>query len=490
MKLASEIGVDAAKANTNRIHWQRPILSLFSDVYEDFGFTIRHLILDEAQSAKKLTGLTHAAIKSLSYASVIMVSGTFLANRWTDVYGLIDFLPGHPIDSMSTFLRIFATKVEGKWRDPPSTKQNRLIKFLMAFTIARPSSLLALPGLVISTRTFTIPFQSSDMVLYLTKKFYDELKKAGSAGVVESILTNDRANKALIYATRAQLHAAHPLLSDEEAPGAKEIIKKKCQQLRSVVSVNSGVGNGGSLPTALDLVKFLEAAHGAIRPPQHEESNEDLGDDDEEGDLLGAGLFSSVNFTDSNSDRWHDKLQQATSDELLSPRVAAILDLYDEIRLEFPTERIVIFSKFLKFLDILDMALQRRNIFALRFDGGKSDEERRRTRQKFQTTSPHVPLLITAGSGGAGINLTAGSQLIQCEIWWNGNDELQAYGRLYRQHQIKTVRIWTLECTNSVIDAAIRRTRDRKMVFNDKIAGPLRRLDNDPPTIPYISRFY
>lgn len=48
------------------------------------------------------------AIKYLLYDSVIiMLSGTFLANRWTDVSGLIHFLPRHPIDS---------------WRDEQCTK--------------------------------------------------------------------------------------------------------------------------------------------------------------------------------------------------------------------------------------------------------------------------------------------------------------------------------------------------------------------------------
>lgn len=49
MELPSEIGVDAAKAKTNRMHWQRPVLSLFSDIYNDLGFKIRHLILDEVR---------------------------------------------------------------------------------------------------------------------------------------------------------------------------------------------------------------------------------------------------------------------------------------------------------------------------------------------------------------------------------------------------------------------------------------------------------
>jgi hypothetical protein len=72
---------ERAKADTKERHQKRPILSLFSPIYRDLKRPIRHLILDEAQYAKKLTGAILLAIKDLYYSSVIMLSGTFLANR-------------------------------------------------------------------------------------------------------------------------------------------------------------------------------------------------------------------------------------------------------------------------------------------------------------------------------------------------------------------------------------------------------------------------
>jgi DNA repair protein RAD5 len=44
-------------------------------------------------------------------------------------------------------------------------------------------------------------------------------------------------------------------------------------------------------------------------------------------------------------------------------------------------------------------------------------------------------MLITAGSGGAGLTLTAASHVILCEPWWRDSDEQQAIGRAYRLGQ-------------------------------------------------------
>ncbi|KAG9713386.1 hypothetical protein KCU73_g16534, partial [Aureobasidium melanogenum] len=73
---------------------ERPVLSLFSPIYEDTGRPFPYLILDEVQFAKNQLSKTYQAIKQLSYGAVICASGTILPNQWTDVYGVISFLAG------------------------------------------------------------------------------------------------------------------------------------------------------------------------------------------------------------------------------------------------------------------------------------------------------------------------------------------------------------------------------------------------------------
>ncbi len=123
-----------------------------------------------------------------------MLSGTFLANRWSNSHGLIHLLSGHPFTTFQEFLRVFASDRQGYWGDPELRRQLRLVTFLMAFIFARPSSLLELPGL----HVHDVPFDISDEEVYhavhFTKRFFDALRRqnSGSGGIqVLSLLLDD-----------------------------------------------------------------------------------------------------------------------------------------------------------------------------------------------------------------------------------------------------------------------------------------------------------
>ena len=137
---------------------------------------IRHLILDEVQFAKDYTGATHMAIKDLYYECVTMLSETLMSNRWTNIFDAVDFLPNHLIATLEDFLRGFSTRYNDKWGTPNLVKQDHLVKFLMAFTIARPSALLSLPGLILHTTGFALDDLESQMVVLHTKMFYDKMR--------------------------------------------------------------------------------------------------------------------------------------------------------------------------------------------------------------------------------------------------------------------------------------------------------------------------
>lgn len=78
---------------------------------------------------------------------------------------------------------------------------------------------------------------------------------------------------------------------------------------------------------------------------------------------------------------------------------------------------ILVFSQYLKFLDILEEALKRAvRIQALRFDGTVAQRQRLHVQQRFKDSGPEVPLLMTTGAGTYSLNITDASIIIQCEI--------------------------------------------------------------------------
>ncbi|CAO1604957.1 hypothetical protein XANCAGTX0491_008497 [Xanthoria calcicola] len=113
-KLAGKYGLDQAE-KTLKHKIRMPTSPLFSEIYRKLDMPIRHLILDEVHR-------------------IGMLSGTLFSNRWTDIFGPINAIPGHPIATFNDFMRVFGTKYSDKQLDPTPTKQARLVKFLMAFT--------------------------------------------------------------------------------------------------------------------------------------------------------------------------------------------------------------------------------------------------------------------------------------------------------------------------------------------------------------------
>jgi SNF2 family DNA or RNA helicase len=109
------------------------------------------------------------------------------------------------------------------------------------------------------------------------------------------------------------------------------------------------------------------------------------------------------------------------------------------IRQAYPGERILVFSKFLKFHDLVDKVFSssacEKQCSLYRFDGTVPDAVRTTRIRDFTVCKGTAVMLITAGSGGAGLKLTAASHVILCEPWWRDSDEQQAIGRAYRLGQ-------------------------------------------------------
>lgn len=64
---------------------------------------------------------------------------------------------------------------------------------------------------------------------------------------------------------------------------------------------------------------------------------------------------------------------------------------------------------------------------------------------KFAAADNNKSLLIAVDAGGVCLNITAAPVLIQTEIWWNDNTELQAPCRVFRQSQTEDIDAFRVE---------------------------------------------
>ncbi|TVY82311.1 DNA repair and recombination protein RAD54B [Lachnellula suecica] len=107
-------------------------------------------------------------------------------------------------------------------------------------------------------------------------------------------------------------------------------------------------------------------------------------------------------------------------------------------------EKIVIVSNYTATLDLLGQHLASLSLTFLRLDGSTPAATRQDLVDTFNKTSAskNFAFLLSAKSGGAGINLIGASRLVLFDVDWNPAIDLQAMARIHRDGQKKPVKIY------------------------------------------------
>ncbi len=124
--------------------------------------------------------------------------------------------------------------------------------------------------------------------------------------------------------------------------------------------------------------------------------------------------------------------------------------------------KVLVFSQFVKFLEIVRETLDEEGIAYEYLDGARTPKERATAVENFQTGDVPV-FLISLKAGGLGLNLTQADYVIHLDSWWNPAVENQASDRAHRLGQHKKVTIYHLQTVNTIEDkikALHKRKRD------------------------------
>lgn len=220
------------------------------------------------------------------------------------------------------------------------------------------------------------------------------------------------------------------------------------------------------------------------------------GDDDTDDDLDAANAKQRRKEDAIRRNLLRDYLANAKLDDLQSERITAITDLLAAIMRDHRGEKTIIFSVFLRFIDILERVIALRQAAAttpkdpfgsatvFRIDGSMSANDRTTAIAKFEAdTSGQTIFLITTGAGNEGLNLMAASHLILAEPNWNGNAEIQAAAQVWRSGQTKECHIYHVKAANSPMDHHVEQVQEKKKSYCDRAMQALRRDDGQPVVI-------
>ncbi|KAF9606128.1 hypothetical protein IFM89_023181 [Coptis chinensis] len=102
-----------------------------------------------------------------------------------------------------------------------------------------------------------------------------------------------------------------------------------------------------------------------------------------------------------------------------SSKVSKLLTCLEQLRLSGSGEKSIIFSQWTSFFDLLEIALKKKGIGFLRFDGKLSQKNREYVLKEFSDSKEKMVLLMSLKAGGVGLNLTAASNVFLMANSWD-----------------------------------------------------------------------
>lgn len=135
-------------------------------------------------------------------------------------------------------------------------------------------------------------------------------------------------------------------------------------------------------------------------------------------------------------------------------------------------EQVVVFSRFLEMLSLLERAMKERSVQYIRIDG--STDNRQALIDLFNERKAQVALCSPLAAGH-GVNLTSANHVIHADRWWNPAVEDQATDRVHRIGQNRTVYVHRI-----IVGGTLEERLDRLLVKKRDMAGRIIDAAGDP----------
>lgn len=152
-----------------------------------------------------------------------------------------------------------------------------------------------------------------------------------------------------------------------------------------------------------------------------------------------------------------------------SSKVDALKDIMSTL-MDGGENRVIIFSQFTSFLDIIGKMLTKEGFKYLYLDGETPLRERQMLVTKFQAGLCPI-FLVSLKAGGLGLNLTAANYVIIADPWWNPSIEKQAEDRAHRMGQERAVTVIRLIAQHTVEEKILRLHKTKKELSDAVLEG-------------------
>ncbi|XP_037509830.1 transcription termination factor 2 [Rhipicephalus sanguineus] len=386
-------------------------------------FTVkwRRLVLDEAHNIRNLHTRRAKAACALLAWSRWALTGTPVHNDLNDMRSLLKFLQCHPFDD-DIFWKQWVKENPGP---------EALAMVMKCVLLRRTKEQMGKDGKPL------VPLPKKSIVLHKLSlegteaKVYKELDEwSRSSGpekyrdpVTGRELYRNTGSRRFVMLIRLQQACSHPAL-----------LKKKVLE-----------------DAAIDTDELLSAGMAGLQ----------LSDDS----AAGEDSLDALNLDKYTSAREFDSAY-------VSCKIKTLLDMLLKVREESNNQdKSVVVSRWTSLLSLVRHHLERRGIPSVTIQGSVPGHQRASYVAKFneQRGGPTV-MLLSLEAGGVGLNLVGGNHMFVLDVHWNPALEAQAFDRIHRVGQTKTVVINRLICAGTIEERILELQKHKQRLAESVVA--------------------
>ena len=166
-------------------------------------------------------------------------------------------------------------------------------------------------------------------------------------------------------------------------------------------------------------------------------------------------LLNTVN--EGNSKGALEQQSSRIYNSISSGKLGVLMRLLSDIRDMTDNEKVVIVSNYTQTLDIIENLMASNKMVTCRLDGATPPKLRGSIVSSFNSNPNIFAFLLSAKSGGVGLNLVGASRLILFDNDWNPSIDIQAMSRIHRDGQKRSCYIYRLVTTGCIDEKILQR---------------------------------
>lgn len=396
------------------------------------------VILDEAHLIKNQRAISAQAACALKANIKWALTGTPIHNELGDLYSLFKFVKFSPYDDQFVFKRNIFEAIE---KDPKSGFDN----------------LVAICSKILLRRTKDMKIKGQNIVDIPEKTAQD----------VECTFSNEERDLYDKIFKKAQIDFNMLLLQGESV-----VLKNYMEILANLLRLRQLCDHSVLITTKRDTHMHIETCltcsdrieEGVLTPCGHYFCDK----------CIGVFLSIKPQCPQCKKDLKEDDLKEySTKPQFLQNFMhsAKTKKCMDELKLVIEKkEKVLIFSQWTSFLDLLEIPIKREKYEYIKVDGRTDQKDRDFLFDKFRKRDETNIALLSLRSCGLGLNLVEACHVFFMDLWWNPQVEAQALDRTHRIGQKKNVQVKRF-IVKQTIEEKIIKLQEHKKVIADGALG-------------------